>query len=251
MRHVEGQKLTIGLELWPFHLDLRERYPLSQVVSRMIHVAGEHATHFGYGIDHLMEHGATWVLSRMSIQFLQPISIHEPLQISTGVTDWSGISTDRVIVLEQGSGLVASCMTKWIAIDLKKRMPLPIDKILSDPTVKAEYPGFQLPEVPRRLLGREEAAQLKTIYVHKVRYSDLDLNRHVNSSVWVSLAIDALPLERILQYRMSEAHLRFVKEMHYGNELFVRYYSDGLTDYLQVEHDETACFQLVIHWVKE
>ncbi|MBR8703609.1 acyl-[acyl-carrier-protein] thioesterase [Porphyromonas levii] len=251
MRRVDGHKLTIELELWPFHLDLRERYPLSQVVSRMIHVAGEHATHFGYGIGQLMEQGATWVLSRMSIQFFQPISIQEPLEISTGVTDWSGISTDRVITLSQGRGLVASSMTKWIAIDIKKRMPISIDKVLTDTSVRTAYPGLELPEVPRRLLGREETALLKTIYVHKVRYSDLDLNRHVNSSVWVSLAVDALPLERILQYRMTDVHLRFVKEGHYGDQLYVRHYSEGLTDYLQIEHDETTCFQLVIHWVKE
>lgn len=251
MQHIEGHKLTIALELWPFHLDLRERYPLSQVVSRMIHVAGEHATHFGYGIGHLMELGATWVLSRMSIQFFQPISILEPLEITTGVIDWSGISTDRVIALFQSSGLVASSMTKWIAIDVKKRMPISIDKILADHSVRAKFPDLALPEVPRRLLGREETDQLKTIYVHKVRYSDLDLNRHVNSSVWVSLAMDALPLDRILQYRMAEAHLRFVKECRYGEELYIRYYSEELIDYVQVEHDESTCFQLVIRWVKE
>lgn len=251
MQRIEGHKLTLELELWPFHLDLRERYPLSQVVSRMIHVAGEHATHFGYGIGHLMEHGATWVLSRLSIQFHHPISINKPLEITTGVTDWAGISTDRVISLSQGNDLVATSMTKWIAIDIKKRMPIAIDKVLTDPKVKVDFSDLKLPEVPRRLLGREETAQLKTIYVHKVRYSDLDLNRHVNSSVWVSLAVDALPLERMLNYQMKEAHLRFVKECRYGDELYIRRHTDGLTDYLQVEHDESTCFQLVIHWEKE
>lgn len=251
MEHVDRQKLTVEHQLWPFHLDFRGRYPLSQVVARMIHVAGEHAARFGFGIDHLMAHGATWVLSRMSIQFLQPISVQKPLRLTTGVTDWSGISTDRVITLEQEGCLVASTVTKWIAIDIKKRMPIPIDKVLDNKAIKTEFPDLNLLEVPRRLLEREDVAQLKTAYVHKVRYSDLDLNRHVNSSVWVSLAMDALPIERLIQYRMSEAHLRFVREMHYGNELFVRYHSEGLTDYLQVEHEETVCFQLVIHWVEE
>lgn len=36
-----------------------------------------------------------------------------------------------------------------------------------------------------------------------------------------------------------------------GPLVYVRHYSEGLIDYLQIEHDETTCFQLVIHWVKE
>lgn len=251
MREVENHKLTLAFELWPFHLDLNSRYPLSQVVGRMIHVAGEHATHFGYGIGFMMEHGATWVLSRMSIQFESPISIEEPMYISTGVTDWSGISTDRVITLQQGGEVVASSLTKWIGIDLTKRMPLPIDEILTDKALTATFSDLSLPEIPRRLLRREETAQLQLVYVHTVRYSDIDLNKHVNTSVWVSLAMDALPIERLLTHRLVEAHLRFMKEAQLGAELHVLHYSEGLIDYVQIESDEAPCFQIMLNWVEE
>ena len=245
METISDHKLSMQLELWPFHLDLRGRYPLSQLVSRMIHVAGEHATHFGYGIDHLMAHGASWVLSRMSIRFFHPIGV-DPLTITTGVTDWVGISTDRVITLEQGGRLVASAFTKWIGIDIRKRMPLPIDTLLTDRSVRSSFPDLELPEIPRRLMDREMTAKLRSVYFHKVRYSDLDINRHVNSSVWISLAMDALPIAHIIEEEMAEAHLRFVKEARLGNELLVKHYSEGPVDYVQIEHEEAVCFQLMI-----
>lgn len=245
METISDHKLSMQLELWPFHLDLRGRYPLSQLVSRMIHVAGEHAAHFGYGIDHLMAHGASWVLSRMSIRFFHPI-VAEPLTITTGVTDWAGISTDRIITLEQGGRLVASAFTKWIGIDIRRRMPLPIDTLLTDRTLRSTFADLELPEIPRRLLDRETTAKLRSVYFHKVRYSDLDINRHVNSSVWVSLAMDALSVSLIIEEELVEAHLRFVKEARLGDELLVKHYSEELIDYVQIEHEEAVCFQLMI-----
>lgn len=238
-------KLAMRLELWPFHLDLRQRYPLSQLVSRMIHVSGEHATYSGYGIEHLMAHGASWVLSRMSIQFMHPIGV-EPLTINTGVTDWAGISTDRVITLTQCDRLVAVANTKWIGIDVKRRLPLPIDTILTDPSVKATFDNLELPEIPKRLIERTIADKLQEVYTHQVRYSDLDINRHVNSSVWVALAMDALPLAHIVEEEMAEAHIRFVKEARLGDLLTIKHYSEGQHDYVQIEQAEAVCFQLMI-----
>lgn len=247
---ISEHKLALQLELWPFHLDLRKRYPLSQLVSRMIHVAGEHATHFGYGIDHLMAHGASWVLSRMSIRFTHPIGV-EPLTITTGVTGWSGISTDRIITLQQRGELVATAFTKWIAIDVEKRLPLPIDTILNDHAIKATFPDLDLPEIPRRLIERSITDSLQTVYCHKVRYSDLDINRHVNSSVWIALAMDALPLEHIVDEEMAEAHIRFVKEARLGDELTVKHYAEGAFDYVQIDQAEAVCFQLMIKRVSK
>lgn len=239
---------TLDLDLWPFHLDLKGEYPLGQVVSRMIHVAGEHATYYGYGIQRLMEQGATWVLSRMSIHFVHPITTELPLSITTGVIDWSGISTDRVITLEQNHQTCAIALTKWIAIDLEERAPLPIETILTDPSLRSTFSQYELPAIPRRLIENTDKALLQHRYVHRVRYSDLDINTHVNSTVWVNIAMDALPIERITNFQIQEAHLRFSREAKLGDELSVSHFSRGLMDYIQVTCQHYECFQLALLW---
>ena len=125
-------------------------------------------------------------------------------------------------------------------------MPLPIDTLLTDRTLRSTFADLELPEIPRRLLDRETTAKLRSVYFHKVRYSDLDINRHVNSSVWVSLAMDALPVSHIIEEELVETHLRFVKEARLGDELLVKHYSEGLIDYVQIEHEDAVCFQLMI-----
>lgn len=243
-----NNELTMSLELWPFHLDLEKRYPLSQVVSRMIHVSGEHATHFGFGIDRLMEHGVTWVLSRMSINFIRPITVSHPLVISTGVDEWSGLTTNRVIRLSQDDIPVAECMTKWVAIDLERRMPIPIDKVLTDPSLRSKYPGVKLPEISKRLWGMEIQELLQPAFEHLVRYSDLDINRHVNTSAWISLAMDAIPVDWLSQHVIKSAHLRFVKEGRAGDLLQIWTYHTPEAEYLEVKCEDATYFQLHIEW---
>lgn len=243
-----NHELTMRLELWPFHLDLEKRYPLSQVVSRMIHVSGEHAAYYGFGIDCLMERGVTWVLSRMSIDFIRPITIDYPLVISTGVEDWSGLSTNRVIRLSQENIPVAECMTKWVAIDLERRMPIPIDDVLKDPSLRSSYEAVKLPEISKRLWGIEVQERLEPAFEHLVRYSDLDMNCHVNTSVWISLAMDSIPIDWLRKHVIKSAHLRFVKEGRAGDLLHIWRYHTTKTEYLEVKCEDATYFQLMIEW---
>lgn len=238
------------LGLWPFHLDFTGQYPLSQVVSRMVHVAGEHATHFGFGIKELHQKGITWMLSRLSIRFLAPITEDEPLEISTGMSDASGLTAKRVIRLAQRGKPVAESLSLWVAIDIDRRKPLPIEEILTDPSLQADFSHVLLPEIPRKVIEKTIEQRLEKQYEHTVRYSDLDINRHVNAAVWVSLAMDSLPIERFEQNRLKEAHLRFAKEALLGDKLDIKQSSEGTTDYMQIERQGDGLFQLQAKWEK-
>lgn len=244
----ENNELTLQLELWPFHLDFDGRYPLNQLVTRMIHTAGNHAAYFGFGIHAMLERGMTWMLSRMTIDFSKPITISQPLTISTGIISWSGLTTSRAIRISQGSDSVAEAMSSWVAIDVRRRMPVPIEEVLKDHTMCSKYPGVLLPDVPKRLWGMEIQEKLTPTHQHIVRYSDLDINRHVNSSVWVSLAMDAIPLNWIRERTIKRAHLRFVKEARDGDILEVQRYCKDEIDYLQISCDDATYFQLMIEW---
>lgn len=249
-----NNELSLELELWPFHLDFQGCYPLHRVVSRMIHVAGEHATHYGFGIHRLMEHGATWVLSRLTIEFLRPIEVTSLLCISTGVHSYKGLTTERVLTLTQEGEVIAKALSKWVAIELESRSPIPITKVLTSPDILSEYDEATLAELPKRLWSAEIRQRLSLAYRHQVRYTDLDINKHVNSSVWVALATDAIPLLQHQSHEIARAHLHFLKEAHEGDLLEV-WHSSGTTeagdiaDYIEIRHEGETHFQLVLEWV--
>lgn len=246
LRTNENNELSLELELWPFHLDFQGAYPLHRVVSRMIHVAGEHATHYGFGIHQLMEMGATWVLSRLSIEFLHPIDVTKLLMITTGVHSYGGLTTERVLELAQEGRLIARALSRWVAIDLESRKPLPIASILTSEAILSKYDGRVLVTLPKQLWSTPLRSELQLTYKHHVRYSDLDINKHVNSSVWVALALDAIPLSYHQSYEVERAHLHFIREGHAGELLEVWHTTKEQAAYVEIRKGEEILFQLVI-----
>lgn len=246
-----NNELELQLDIMPFYLDFEKQYPLSQIVSCMIHASGEHANYCGFGIESLMKRGISWVLSRMTIDFVKPVIVSRPLSIITGVSSWSGLGTNRVIRLAQDGMPVADANSKWVAIDMKKRMPVNIESILTDPAIRSDYTGVTFPEMPKRLWNIEVQERLEPIYKHVVRYSDLDLNCHVNTAVWISLAMDAIPIEKIRHNRVKRAHLRFIKEGRAGDELVIHTFQTADAVCVQINCDEASYFQLLVEWNRE
>lgn len=237
----------VGLSL--FNLDFKGEYPLGRLVSQLIHVAGEHATTYGFGIEKLISEGRTWVLSRLSIEMLSEIDVSEPLNVSTGILSYEGLSTERVLLFSQESvGEVGRALSRWVAIDLKSRRPIPISEVLDDSSLIVDFGELELPSIPRRLFLPEFEPTLHEVYSHQVRYSDLDINRHVNSAIWVQLAQDAIPVKELVDRRLKRAHLYFIHEGQEGDILQVERAAGACSDFMRIRREGVDCFQLLIEW---
>lgn len=238
---------TIRFELWPFHLDLNQDYPLAQVISRMIHVAGEHAGSNGFGIKDLNKSGYTWVLYRLSVEMDQPIKVGRPIDISTGVLNRDGMVTRRLFVISQGGQVVATGLSHWVAIDLSSRRPTPISNVITRDVCVRDIPPVNIPEVPRKLVEGMET--FVPSFDHQVRYSDLDMNKHVNTAVWVSLAMDCIGLEQFERSYVHRADLHFVNEAFWGDTLTVEHCATAEGDKMRVKgSDGKECFVLSLKW---
>ncbi|MDO4771288.1 acyl-[acyl-carrier-protein] thioesterase [Porphyromonas sp.] len=238
---------TIRFELWPFHLDLNNDYPLAQIISRMIHVAGVHADSREFGIRDLNKNGYTWVLHRLSVKFDRRIKVGHPIDISTGILNRDGVVTQRIFIITQGGEVIATGMSHWVAIDLKSRRPTPISNVITHDVCIREKPLVDFPIVPRKLIEGDEI--FTKAIDHIVRYSDLDLNKHVNTSVWVSVAMNSLDLDRFTNHYVAQADLHFVNEAFWGDTLEIEHHGDGLCDKMRVRGAEGKdCFILSLQW---
>lgn len=241
---------TTRFELWPFHLDMTGCYPLAQIASRMIHTAGQHADYKRFGIKDLNLNGYTWVLHRLSVSLPEPVKIGVPLDISTGVLNRDGMVTRRIFVLSQGDRVIGTGMSHWVAIDVERRRPVPIATVLTDGRSLTPHPDMLLPEIPKRIIDPEEEDSFSPAFDHTVRYSDLDLNRHVNTAVWIAMAMDAIPIERHSTRFVRHADLHFVAEGLYGRLLKVYHLAHGGRDKVRIKGDEDGkdAFVLALDW---
>lgn len=226
--------------LHPFDLDCYGHYPISRLVSLYVEAAAEHATQLGIGERDLMGDACTWILSRLSTVIHAPIDVLKPLDIETGIIRFSGLTTVRAIRATQDEGrhLISTTLTQWAAMGFHSRRLIPIEQIVGDreiPLLREDE--WVLPALPRRVIPDD--VELSKAGEHVVVYSDLDLNRHFNSSAWISSGLNILPLEQ-LRETPGRVDLHFIREAVYEDQLQVWHGRVERENFIRLTHPDGA-----------
>ncbi|MBQ5926022.1 MAG: acyl-ACP thioesterase, partial [Paludibacteraceae bacterium] len=73
-------------------------------------------------------------------------------------------------------------------------------------------------ERPRRL----GAVSGEPIAEHKVVYSDIDFNRHMNTMRYIDIILDTMPIDELEKLQTLRMDMNFMKESLYGDNLQLR-----------------------------
>lgn len=212
-----------------------------------VEAAGEHARHLGIGEEDLMQKGCTWILSRLSSVIRDRVDVRLPLDIETSILRLSGLTSLRAIRASQEGRLLSTTLSQWAVMGMESRRPVPIAEVVGEKRIDCLAEGeWDLPTLPRRVIPDDAA--LRAEGEHEVLYSDLDFNRHFNSSAWISTALDALPLDQ-LSRQPRRLDLHFIREAVCGERLRVLHAAtaDGATHFVRLSHsDDSPGFELSI-----
>ena len=75
---------------------------------------------------------------------------------------------------------------------------------------------------------------------HRVVYSDIDFNRHVNTMRYIEMMLDVLPIERFAEERPLRLDINFLKEARYGQTLSVALEERGSQTLVEIRSDAGA-----------
>ena len=179
--------------------------------------AGEHAADLGVSVPVLLRQNLTWVLSRYHVHFHFFPPAHTLVKLKTWPSAREGRFALRDFELTDASGQpVLSATSSWMLIDIKNRRPVRIDAHLPD-----------LPTVPRRMVHDTFASlpvpdRFNQELPFRVRHSDLDINRHVNNTVYVDWALETLPQDAIGRFRPETIEVSYRAEANYGDRVLSR-----------------------------
>lgn len=179
--------------------------------------AGEHAARLGVSVPVLFRKKLTWVLSRYHVRFHSFLPPHSTVRLTTWPSGREGRFALRDFELFDTDGnAVATATSSWMLISLESRRPVRLDEHLPD-----------LPTHPRRVV-EDDFASLPTLAEHdcelpfRVRFSDLDINRHVNNTVYVDWALETRPSELIGKFRPAAVEVSYRGEANYGDRVLSR-----------------------------
>lgn len=237
---------TYGFVAEPFHVDFTGRLTLGVLGNHLLNCAGFHATERGFGIAELNEDNYTWVLSRLAIDMDEMPLQYEPFSVQTWVENVYRLFTDRnFAILDKDGHKIGYARSVWAMISLNTRKPADLLTLHGGSIVDYVCDEPCPIEKPSRI----KVQATEPVMSLKAKYSDIDINGHVNSIRYIEHILDLFPMELYHSKRIRRFEMAYVAESYYGDELSFYLDNEGNDVYaveVKKNGNETVCRAKVI-----
>lgn len=231
----------------PFHVDFTGHLTMSVLGNHLLNCAGFHAADRGFGIASLNENHYTWVLSRLAVELEEMPYQYEAFSIQTWVENVYRLFTDRnfAILNKDGKEMIGYARSVWAMISMETRKPADLLTLHGGSIV--DYVCDK--ECPIEKAGRIKVSENAAPVEYQTKYSDIDINGHVNSIKYIEHILDLFPIEMFKEKRIKRFEMAYVAESYYGDVLsFYKEEIDGNTYDIEVKKNgkEIVCRSKVI-----
>lgn len=215
---------------------------ISTIFKYLQQVATNHAEELGVGMEATTNHGMLWVITRMQVNIYKMPKLLETLTIKTHPGEAMIFIFPRFFEIynEQGE-LVISASSTWALLDSSTHK-IKMKPFSEDYSFTGEKWDSDLP-IP-------EKVAIEDVYLvddRKVRFSDIDLNGHLNNTKYIEYIIDTHDMNFYNKYRIKSILVNYEKEIRYNEE--VRLYSSGnIPEVIIGDVDGKHCFASKIEY---
>lgn len=202
----------------PFHCGFDKQLLLSHLGNYLLNAADYHSSERGYGVSCLNTINKTWVLSRLSVELEDTPKVYDKFYVETWVDGVLKFFTSRNFKIGDNSGRIFGYgRSMWAMIDTETRQPTDILAI-QEGTIRnyidTEYP------CPIAKPSRGKNIELSTpTRIIDTRFSDVDMNGHVNSIKYIEHILDLWDIEWYQKHRVWRFDIAYVTEAHQGDRL--------------------------------
>lgn len=214
MEKIDNHKVFVE----PFHVDFTGRIFMGVLGNHLLNAAGSHSSRRGWGIGALNETRHTWVLSRLSVEMTEMPRQSEHIEIRTWVESVMKLFTNRNFSIHRADGTVLGyARSVWAMIDMETRRPCDLlslydgdilNYVVSEEENVCSIEGH----------GRFRFREPELVRTLDVRYSDIDINRHVNSIKYMEHILDLFSREE-LERGLRRFEIAYKAESRMGDTL--------------------------------
>jgi acyl-ACP thioesterase len=201
-----------------FHeVDTKNEVFLQVLWSFMQETAWHHAEHLRLGYSDLMESQSIWVLSRLFIQMEEYPRWGDRINVKTWLA-----GNGRLFALRHFSitgsrrNVIGEAKSAWLVLDLKNRRPQRIEPVFRH--IQHLFEDHPVGEEPKKLPAPARS-QMETSYA--VRYSDLDLHHHANTTRYIEWILDSVPFGMNQTHQIHTFEINFLAESSHGDILLI------------------------------
>ena len=218
--------------------DFRSLLKPSALLRYVEQVSADHARTFGMTDQFFKDHGVAFLVGKQALKFDRVPQRAEKLTLLTRAEASRRGSVKRITTVTDAEGKqVAMVDCRWIVFSLAE------NRILREPgwTVEGFWNETVEGELPLQLHKCREG--LASAGEWTVRYSQCDLNGHLNNAFYLDLVCDALPLDVVRKGPVTFASINYHREVPMGETVEVFYAPSAEGWYIIGKHNGQTSFE--------
>jgi len=191
--------------------------------------AHKHANSLEVGFQDLQEQNLFWVLSAISLEIDDLPGFDELITVNTWPRGINKFYCLRDFLIYHNKKIVAKATSLWLLIDIKSKRIIRPERIIEGVDFFSEKRVFQEDFVPI-----EPIIEKKLIEERRTRYSDLDINRHVNNVRYVEWIFDTV-YDLADNKRISNLIIQYLGEFVENEKALIYSEKDQKTNEIKIE----------------
>lgn len=194
-----------------YEMDFKGNATLPMLGRFMQESASNHASHLGFGHEAMVAAGRIWMLLGLAFHVERYPHWRETIEVQTWPSCHERIyyfRDFRIVCEGQPIGVASS---KWIVVDLERRRPVR-DALHFGIDWNATERVW--PDCLQKMSAVESGEVVDDVIV---RYTDLDVNEHVNNIRYIEWILDGFSLDFHKSHQLVEFEIQFQSEALYGD----------------------------------
>ena len=184
------------------------------VITRFFQETGNHHMRDrGPTYYELFDEGKSYILVRYSCEILKQLQAYDKVQVDTWTTAGKGATFIRSFRAISMGEEVARGYTEWAVVDINTGRLIKVDEMDTSNFERGEAIKLLIPS--RFHFGKNE--EMEHCGSRHVRYSDCDLNHHMNNTHYPDMIMDFVP--DIENKHVTAFSIRFMSEGKMGGVL--------------------------------
>lgn len=195
--------------------DLNARMKPSAILEVMQEAAGAHAEIIGVGRDVLMAQNMVWVITRAEVRMDRYPVFGENIRVETFPQPNRRWFFPRCFTFYDEAGRKIGCAaTLWVLLDIGSRKMCKPDSVLPlMPDNRDLVPPMGMPST----VYEPSATPVTDHYLP--RYTDMDMNKHVNNTKYIDWCCDALDVDTMQNSELASFALNYHQEIRPGQQI--------------------------------
>ena len=232
---------TEEVKVTSYDCDFRNRLKISSAMRYMQETARQHLVWLGFPADVLAEEDMVFLLSKLTMKIHRIPEIREEIVIGTAPTHTKGVRFIREFVMDSKDGeRLISAVSQWPLIQISSRKVLRPKDFNRDLSFQPESASEYIQDIP---FPKIEMPQ-EVLYSEEIKYSELDINNHVNNAVYGDFICDAMPFELMSEADINTFTVGFQNEAVIDDTIAIRRHAIADNEYFVTgNHSRAECFK--------